>query len=101
MKAKNERRRVCRRQNGEVSAKKYFILKIDSYEGEGSSLFVNANGADSMYAVLLIDGQSAEIVDWGYESVEALLDAWRDTTFENRGEYHLKGGEDAHDREDG
>lgn len=66
--------------------KKYFILgKIDSYEGEESSLFVNANGADTMYTVLLVDGQSAKVVDWGYESVEALLDARRDTTLENRG----------------
>lgn len=72
--------------------KKYFILvKIDSYEGEESSLFVNANGADTMYTVLLVDGQSAKVVDWGYESVEALLDAWRDTTLENRGEYQPKG----------
>lgn len=71
--------------------KKYFILKIDSYEGEESSLFVNANGADSMYTVLLVDGPSAEIVDWGYESVAALLDAWQDTTFENRGEYQPEG----------
>ena len=38
-----------------------------------------------------VDGPSAEIVDWGYESVAALLDAWQDTTFENRGEYQPEG----------
>ena len=46
--------------------KKYYILKIDSYEGEESSLMVNANGLDAMYVVLVVEGQSAEIVDWGY-----------------------------------
>jgi len=69
------------------TSKKYFILKIDSYAGDESSLFVNAGGSESMYTVLLVDGRSAEIVDWGYESVEELLDSWRGTTFENLGEY--------------
>ena len=41
--------------------KKYFILKLDSYEGEGSSLTVDADGADSMYVVLNVEGSSAEI----------------------------------------
>ena len=44
--------------------KKYYILKIDSYEGEESSLMVNANGSDAMYVVLVVEGKSAEIVDW-------------------------------------
>lgn len=67
--------------------KKHFILKLDSYEGEGSSLAVDANGATTMFVVLVVEGRSAEIVDWGYESVEALLESWRDTAFENRDEY--------------
>ena len=45
--------------------KKHYILKIDSYEGEESSLMVNANGLDAMYVVLVVEGSSAEIVDWG------------------------------------
>ena len=40
--------------------KKYFILKLDSYEGDGSSLTVDADGADSMYVVLSVEGSSAE-----------------------------------------
>ena len=36
--------------------KKYFILKLDSYEGEGSSLAVDADGSDSMYVVLNVEG---------------------------------------------
>jgi hypothetical protein len=65
--------------------KKYFILKIDSYDGEGSSLTVDADGADSMYVVLSVEGSSAEIVDWGYPTVDDLLAAWDNVTFENIG----------------
>ena len=64
-------------------AKKYYILKLDSYEGEGSSLTVDADGADSMYVVLCVEGSSAEIVDWGYPTVDDLLEAWNNVEFEN------------------
>ena len=67
--------------------KKHYILKIDSYEGEESSLMVNANGSDAMYVVLVVEGSSAEIVDWGYETVEQLLEAWNNVMFENIGEF--------------
>lgn len=67
--------------------KKYYILKIDSYEGEESSLMVNANGSDAMYVVLVVEGKSAEIVDWGYETVDQLLEAWNNVEFENAEEY--------------
>jgi len=67
--------------------KKYYILKIDSYEGEGSSLMVNADGAGSMYVVLVVDGKSAEIVDWGYPTVDDLLATWDNVTFENIGDF--------------
>lgn len=67
--------------------KKYYILKIDSYDGDESSLMVNANGSDAMYVVLVVDGKSAEIVDWGYETVEQLLEAWNNAVFENIGEF--------------
>ena len=68
-------------------AKKYYILKLGSYEGEGSSLTVNDDGADSMYVVLSIEGSSAEVVDWGYPSVDDLLAAWDNVTFENIGDF--------------
>jgi hypothetical protein len=67
--------------------KKYFVLKLDSYEDEGSSLTVDANGADSMYVVLSVEGSSAEIVDWGYSTVDDLLAAWDNVTFENISEF--------------
>ena len=65
--------------------KKYFIRKLDSYEGEKSSLTVDADGLDSMYVVLNVEGSSAEIVDWGYPTVDDLLVAWDNVTFENIG----------------
>ena len=67
--------------------KKYYILKLDSYEGEGSSLTVDADGSGSMYVVLNVEGSSAEIVDWGYPSVADLLAAWDNVTFENIGDF--------------
>ena len=67
--------------------KKHYILKIDSYEGDESSLTVNANGSDAMYVVLVVEGQSAEIVDWGYSTVDELLAAWDNVTFENVEEF--------------
>ena len=67
--------------------KKYFILKLDSYEGEKSSLTVDADGLDSMYVVLSVEGSSAEIVDWGYPTVDDLLAAWDNVMFENIGDF--------------
>ena len=67
--------------------KKYYILKLDSYEGEGSSLMANANGEDCMYVVLCVEGKSGEIVDWGYSTVDALLDSWNNVEFENLKEF--------------
>ena len=67
--------------------KKYYILKLDSYEDEGSSLTVNADGSNSMYVVLNVEGASAEIVDWGYPSVAVLLAAWDNVMFENIGDF--------------
>ena len=67
--------------------KKYYILKLDSYEGDESSLTVDADGADSMYVVLCVEGSSAEIVDCGYPSVDDLLAAWNNVTIENIKEF--------------
>lgn len=67
--------------------KKHYILKLDSYEGEGSSLMASADGLDCMYVVLVVEGKSAEIVDWGYASVNELLEAWNNVEFENLREF--------------
>ena len=70
-----------------MTMKKYYILKLDSCEGEGSSLTVDADGADSMYVVLNVEGSSAEIVDWGSPTVDDLLAAWDNVTFDNIGDF--------------
>lgn len=70
-----------------IAMKKYYILKINGYDGEGSSLTVSADGKDTMYVVLLVDGSSAEIVDWGYSSVVDLIQAWSNVQFENASDY--------------
>ena len=67
--------------------KKHYILKLDSYKGDGSSLTVAANSSDSMYVVLVVEGVSAEIVDWGCPTVDDLLMAWDNVTFENISEF--------------
>ena len=36
--------------------------------------------------VLVVEGKSAEIVDWGYPTVDELLEAWSNVEFENIGE---------------
>ena len=67
--------------------KKHYILKLDSYEGDGSSLMVNAAGSGSMYVVLCVEDNSVDIVDWGYATVDELLEAWSNVEFENIGEF--------------
>ena len=66
---------------------KHYILKIDSYSGDESSLMVNASGSETMFVVLSVGGKSADIVDWGYATVDELLEAWDNVEFENIEEY--------------
>ena len=63
--------------------KKYYALCLESYEGDGSSLAVDADGNDAMYVVLAVDGTHADIIDWGYPSIETLKEAWFNVHFEN------------------
>ena len=67
--------------------KKYYILQIDSYDGEGSSLFVDAAGSSTMYVMLMVENAHAAIVDWGYSSVAELVAAWADVKIENLQEF--------------
>jgi hypothetical protein len=63
--------------------KRYFILHLDSYAGEGSSLICAASSNDYMFCVLVVVGQTAEIIDYGYSSITELKEAWKDVWFEN------------------
>ena len=40
-----------------------------------------------MYVVLCVEGKSADIVDWGYATVNELIEAWNNVEFENIEEY--------------
>lgn len=50
------------------------------------TLYDHLNCIRDEFANALVEGKSAEIVDWGYESAEALAAAWQGTAFENRGD---------------
>ncbi len=63
--------------------KTYYILRLDLYTGEGSSLICSSADTDYMFVVLLIAGHNAEIIDYGYSSVAELLEAWGDVPFKN------------------
>jgi len=63
--------------------KAYFILRLDSYTGEGSSMICSSANNDYMFAVLLVADHHAEIIDYGYSSIAELLEAWGDVKFEN------------------
>lgn len=64
--------------------KAYFIIRLDSYTGEGSSMICSSANNDYMFAVLLVTGHNAEIIDYGYSSIAELSEAWNDVPFENR-----------------
>lgn len=63
--------------------KSYFILRLDSYNGDESSMICSAANNDYMFAVLLVAGNQAEIIDYGYSRIAELLEAWGDVEFEN------------------
>ena len=68
--------------------KSYFILYLESYEGKSSYLYCEANGKNYMYTVLLVNGNHTEILDYGYDSLESLLEIWNDVDFKNINEFY-------------
>ena len=63
--------------------KQYYIIKLTSYYGENSSLQCCTEKNDYMYCVLIVNENDAEIVDMGYPDLKTLLDAWKNTRFQN------------------
>ncbi len=59
-----------------MSKKKYYILKLESYCGEYSSLQCDSEGNDCMYCICLIVDNRAEIIDYGYKSFEQAQSTW-------------------------
>ena len=70
--------------------KSYYILRFDGYQGEHSFMCCNADDRDFMYTVLLVEDDSATIIDYGYSSVEQLLEAWNNVEFRNLKEFYAQ-----------
>lgn len=62
---------------------RYYIIRLDSYYGEHSSLTCSADDVDYMFSVLVIHDNNASIIDYGYSTIEQLLEAWNNVTFQN------------------
>lgn len=66
--------------------KQYYVFCIDSNERfNHGGINAEADGDDVMFCVLEIYDNCAEILDWGYSSLDQLLDAWRINEFQNVG----------------
>lgn len=61
-----------------MSDKKYYIVKLESYDGECSSLQCDSDGSDGMYCICLVLDDHAEIIDYGYNSIEQAQEVWPD-----------------------
>ncbi len=66
-----------------VGDERYYIVRLDSYYGEHSSLICSADDEDYMFAVLVMRERCASLVDYGYSSIEQLLNAWNNVDFLN------------------
>ncbi len=62
---------------------RYYIIRLDSYYGEHSSLSCEADDVDYMFSVLVVHKNSANLIDYGYSSIEQLLEAWNNVDFLN------------------
>lgn len=60
---------------------RYFILEIQSREWELCEVCARADNADRMFCVLAVFDNGIDVLDWGYSSVEQLLNAWNDKMF--------------------
>jgi hypothetical protein len=57
--------------------KKYYIIKIESYEGSDTSILCENGDVDYLFAVVVVDDEgNAEIVDNGYRSRDEAELAW-------------------------
>ncbi len=61
-----------------MSKRKYYIVKLESYSGEYSSLQCETDGNDVMYCICLVLDDRAEMIDYGYNSLEQARQVWPD-----------------------
>ncbi|MBR4902030.1 MAG: hypothetical protein IKZ46_13925 [Victivallales bacterium] len=66
--------------------KQFYVLYLDSDEHfENGGINVKSDGKDFMYCVLELYDNWAEVLDWGYSSLEQLLSSWNTEEFINVG----------------
>jgi hypothetical protein len=54
----------------------YYIVKIESYDGEDTFIHCGNDTQDYLYCVAAAGDSGLEIVDNGYRTVEEAADAW-------------------------
>ena len=76
-----------KRLNKAKGPKHYYVLCLDSDEHfENGGINAEADGGKIMYCALELYVNWAEVLDWGYSSLEQLLSAWKAETFQNVGQ---------------
>ena len=77
--------------------RRFFLLGFDSEDRfENGGVNAEADGGESMFCVLELYVNWAEVLDWGYSSPEQLLAAWNTEAFQNVGkgrQYNLEKAE--------
>ena len=70
-----------------TGTKLFYVLCIDSDERfENGGVNAEADGEEAMYCVLELYDNWAEVLDWGYSSLEQLVTTWNTEVFQNVGE---------------
>ena len=70
-----------------VGTRLFYVLCIDSDERfENGGVNAEADGEEAMYCVLELYDNWAEVLDWGYSSLEQLVTTWNTEVFQNVGE---------------
>lgn len=60
-----------------ATVKRFFVLRIDSYEGDDTFLHCGDETQDYLYAIAAIDALGrAEIIDSSYRTLEEVYEAW-------------------------
>ena len=61
-----------------MARKKYYILALESLDGEDCMIYLEADGVatEFLFCVVLIGPEGAEIIDSGYRSLNEARSAW-------------------------
>ena len=80
------KRQFLRQPSKATGERQFFVLGFDSEDHfENGGVNAETDGGDSMFCVLGLYTDWAEVLDWGYSSPEQLLAAWSTESFQNVG----------------